>query len=164
MWFCFILTPHGQIMFITLYCSTSNRHLHPPPSVSICVHLADVSFSQSNRKDYHYVIAIRRCCPRFYSRNHGRQHQFSRNGWAMAGAFYFPIPPTFTPVCTTELGAMANIKDEFDKRGVKVLAISVDPLESHEGWISDINETQNATVNYPMNRRPRPPSSRPLRK
>lgn len=73
-------------------------------------------------------------------------HEWLGDGWGIL----FSHPADFTPVCTTELGAMANIKDEFDKRGVKVLAISVDPLESHEGWISDINETQNATVNYPM--------------
>ena len=73
-------------------------------------------------------------------------HEWLGDGWGIL----FSHPADFTPVCTTELGAMANIKDEFDKRSVKVLAISVDPLESHEGWISDINETQNATVNYPM--------------
>ena len=73
-------------------------------------------------------------------------HEWLGDGWGIL----FSHPADFTPVCTTELGAMANIKDEFDKRGVKVLAISVDLLESHEGWISDINETQNATVNYPM--------------
>ena len=73
-------------------------------------------------------------------------HEWLGDGWGIL----FSHPADYTPVCTTELGAMANIKDEFEKRGVKVLAISVDPLESHEGWISDINETQNATVNYPM--------------
>ncbi|MYF72754.1 MAG: redoxin domain-containing protein, partial [Gemmatimonadetes bacterium] len=59
-------------------------------------------------------------------------HEWLGDGWGIL----FSHPADFTPVCTTELGAMANIKDEFDKRGVKVLAISVDPLESHEGWIS----------------------------
>jgi len=62
----------------------------------------------------------------------------------------FSHPKDYTPVCTTELGYMARIKPEFEKRGVKILAISVDPLDSHKGWINDINETQNATVNYPL--------------
>src|SRR5207237_10084271 len=62
----------------------------------------------------------------------------------------FSHPKDFTPGCTSELGAMAKITNEFKKRGVKVLAISVDPLDSHKGWIKDINETQNANVNFPM--------------
>ncbi|MDE5124439.1 MAG: redoxin domain-containing protein, partial [Trichodesmium sp. St19_bin1] len=55
-----------------------------------------------------------------------------------------------TPVCTTELGAVARLKPEFDKRGVKVIALSVDDAESHKGWVGDINETQKTTVNYPI--------------
>ncbi|GIV34603.1 MAG: peroxidase [Chitinophagales bacterium] len=62
----------------------------------------------------------------------------------------FSHPKDYTPVCTTELGYMAKIKSEFDKRGVKIIAVSVDPLESHKGWIQDINETQNTQVNYPL--------------
>ncbi len=62
----------------------------------------------------------------------------------------FSHPKDFTPVCTTELGAVARLKDEFDKRNTKVIAISVDPLERHEGWIPDINETQGTTVNFPL--------------
>lgn len=62
----------------------------------------------------------------------------------------FPHPADYTPVCTTELGATAKLKSEFAKRNVKVLALSVDPVESHKGWISDINETQNTTVNFPI--------------
>ena len=62
----------------------------------------------------------------------------------------FSHPKDFTPVCTTELGYMARIKGDFDKRNVKILAISVDPLESHKGWTKDINETQNCTVSYPL--------------
>ncbi|MHB1248728.1 MAG: peroxiredoxin [Polaromonas sp.] len=59
-------------------------------------------------------------------------------------------PADFTPVCTTELGMTAKLKDEFEKRNVKVLAISVDTAESHRVWIDDINETQNTRVNFPI--------------
>lgn len=62
----------------------------------------------------------------------------------------FSHPADFTPVCTTELGQVAKLKKEFDKRNVKVLALSVDPIESHEKWINDINETQNTVVNFPL--------------
>ncbi len=62
----------------------------------------------------------------------------------------FSHPKDFTPVCTTELGQVAKIKDEFDKRNVKVVGLSVDPTNSHEEWIEDINETQNTKVNFPI--------------
>ena len=62
----------------------------------------------------------------------------------------FSHPADYTPVCTTELGTVAKYKSEFDKRNVKVVALSVDGLESHKGWINDINETQNTTVNFPI--------------
>ncbi len=62
----------------------------------------------------------------------------------------FSHPADYTPVCTTELGTTAKYKSEFDKRNVKVLALSVDGLESHYGWIKDINETQNTEVNFPI--------------
>ncbi len=73
-------------------------------------------------------------------------HEWLGNGWGIL----FSHPKDYTPVCTTELGAMAKIVDEFKKRNVKVLAISVDPLDAHKGWINDINETQNCTVSYPL--------------
>jgi thioredoxin-dependent peroxiredoxin len=73
-------------------------------------------------------------------------HQWLGNGWGIL----FSHPKDYTPVCTTELGAVAKIKSEFDKRGVKVVAISVDPIESHHGWICDINETQNTRMNFPI--------------
>jgi len=73
-------------------------------------------------------------------------HEWLGNGWGIL----FSHPKDFTPVCTTELGAVAKITDEFKKRNVKVLAVSVDPLDSHKGWINDINETQKCTVNYPI--------------
>jgi thioredoxin-dependent peroxiredoxin len=73
-------------------------------------------------------------------------YEYLGNGWGIL----FSHPADYTPVCTTELGKTALLKDEFAKRNVKVLAVSVDPLEKHEGWVKDINETQNATVNFPL--------------
>ena len=73
-------------------------------------------------------------------------HEWLGDGWGIL----FSHPKDFTPVCTTELGAMAKITDEFQKRNVKVLAVSVDPLDSHKGWINDINETQSCNVSYPI--------------
>ena len=62
----------------------------------------------------------------------------------------FSHPADFTPVCTTELGAVAKLKSEFEKRNVKVIGLSVDSLEDHRSWINDINETQNTEINFPM--------------
>lgn len=73
-------------------------------------------------------------------------HEWLGNGWGVL----FSHPKDFTPVCTTELGAVARIADAFQSRNVKVLAISVDPLDSHKGWVNDINETQQCTVGYPI--------------
>jgi len=73
-------------------------------------------------------------------------HEWLGTSWGIL----FSHPKDFTPVCTTELGYMARISGEFKKRGVKILAISVDPLDAHKGWVKDINETQHATVNFPM--------------
>ena len=73
-------------------------------------------------------------------------HEWLGDGWGIL----FSHPKDFTPVCTTELGAMAKITEDFKKRNVKVLAISVDPIDSHKGWINDINETQGCTVSYPI--------------
>jgi alkyl hydroperoxide reductase subunit AhpC len=73
-------------------------------------------------------------------------HQWLGNSWGVL----FSHPADYTPVCTTELGAVAKLKPEFEKRNVKVIAVSVDPLDSHTGWIKDINETQACTMNFPV--------------
>ena len=73
-------------------------------------------------------------------------HKWLGGGWGIL----FSHPKDYTPVCTTELGRVANLKSEFEKRNVKVIAVSVDALDSHKGWISDINETQSCTMNYPI--------------
>jgi alkyl hydroperoxide reductase subunit AhpC len=75
-----------------------------------------------------------------------RFHDWIGNGWAIL----FSHPKDFTPVCTTELGYMAKLKPEFDKRNTKVLGLSVDPVDNHAKWSKDIEETQGAKVNYPM--------------
>lgn len=73
-------------------------------------------------------------------------YEYLGEGWGIL----FSHPADYTPVCTTELGTTAKYKSEFDKRNVKVMALSVDGLESHFGWIKDINETQNTEVNFPI--------------
>ena len=73
-------------------------------------------------------------------------HKYLGDGWGILSSH----PKDYTPVCTTELGRVANLRSEFEKRNVKVLALSVDPVDSHKGWVSDINETQSCTVNYPI--------------
>ena len=75
-----------------------------------------------------------------------RFHEWIGNGWAML----FSHPKDFTPVCTTELGYMAKVKHEFDKRGVKIVGLSVDPVDKHAAWANDIRETQGFAPNYPM--------------
>ncbi len=73
-------------------------------------------------------------------------HQWLGTGWGIL----FSHPADYTPVCTTELGTVAKLKEEFAKRDVKVAALSVDSLDDHKGWVNDINETQNTTVDYPI--------------
>jgi thioredoxin-dependent peroxiredoxin len=73
-------------------------------------------------------------------------HAWMGNNWAVL----FSHPKDFTPVCTTELGYMARLKAEFDRRGCKVIGLSVDPVDTHRRWASDIEETQGAAPNYPM--------------
>ena len=73
-------------------------------------------------------------------------YEYLGSGWGVL----FSHPADFTPVCTTELGKTASLQNEFAKRNVKVLAVSVDPLDKHIGWVKDINETQNVTVGFPI--------------
>src|SRR6201996_5879718 len=73
-------------------------------------------------------------------------HRWSGGNWIV----FFSHPKDFTPVCTTELGAVARLKPEFDKRGVKVLGLSVDPVDNHAKWAADIKETQGVAPNYPI--------------
>src|SRR4051812_538503 len=73
-------------------------------------------------------------------------HEWAGTSWVVL----FSHPKDFTPVCTTELGEVAKLKGEFDKRGVKVIGLSVDPLNDHVKWSKDIEETQNCKVNFPL--------------
>ncbi|MBS2029477.1 MAG: peroxiredoxin [Deltaproteobacteria bacterium] len=73
-------------------------------------------------------------------------HEWMGNNWAVL----FSHPKDFTPVCTTELGRVAKLKSEFDKRGVKVIGLSVDPVDSHAKWAKDIEETQGTALNFPV--------------
>lgn len=73
-------------------------------------------------------------------------HEWLGDGWGVL----FSHPADYTPVCTTELGTVAKFKDQFTSRNCKVVALSVDPIEDHHGWVKDINETQNTTVNFPI--------------
>src|SRR5687768_18461368 len=75
-----------------------------------------------------------------------RFHQWLGESWGVL----FSHPKDFTPICTTELGSMARIKPEFDKRGVKIIALSVDSLDRHSKWADDIRETQREASNYPI--------------
>lgn len=73
-------------------------------------------------------------------------HEWLGDGWGIL----FSHPKDFTPVCTTELGYVARLKPEFEKRNCKVIGLSIDPVENHEGWAADIEETQGYAVNFPM--------------
>ncbi len=87
--------------------------------------------------------------PNFHAdTTHGKLdfHEWIGDGWAVL----FSHPKDFTPVCTTELGYMAKIQPEFEKRNTKIIGLSIDPLDDHERWIKDVEEVANTTVNYPV--------------
>ena len=86
-------------------------------------------------------------------------HEWLGDGWGIL----FSHPKDFTPVCTTELGYVAKLKPEFDKRNVKVIGLSVDSVDDHEKWAADIEETQGTAVNFPMIGDPDKQGRRPLR-
>lgn len=73
-------------------------------------------------------------------------HEYLGDGWGVL----FSHPKDFTPVCTTELGSVARLKPEFDKRNTKVIAVSVDPIDSHKGWLGDIEKVNDVKMNYPI--------------
>src|SRR6202011_4258395 len=106
------------------------------------------SLSRMERR-YVMTLAINDTAPDFEAQTTEgkiRFHDWIGNSWAVL----FSHPKDFTPVCTTELGYMAKIKPEFDKRGVKIIGLSVDPVAQHAGWANDIKETQGFAPNYPM--------------
>ncbi|WP_299526734.1 peroxiredoxin [Winogradskyella sp.] len=95
------------------------------------------------------MITLGSIAPDFYAKTTMGDLQFHKwlgSSWGLL----FSHPEDYTPVCTTELGVVANLRDEFEKRGVKAIALSVDSLESHIGWIEDIERSMNAKVNFPI--------------
>ena len=107
------------------------------------------SISILNFKAAHMTLRLGDTAPDFEQQSsQGNIHfyEYLGDSWGVL----FSHPADYTPVCTTELGYTAKLHDEFQKRGVKAIALSVDDVESHKGWIEDINRTQNTTVNFPI--------------
>jgi alkyl hydroperoxide reductase subunit AhpC len=105
--------------------------------------------STATREDSFMSLRINDTAPNFKAQTTQGPidfHQWIGDKWAIL----FSHPKDFTPVCTTELGYMAKIEPEFTKRSAKLIGLSIDPVESHKGWVKDIEETQGATVKYPM--------------
>jgi thioredoxin-dependent peroxiredoxin len=103
----------------------------------------------SNLKNFFMSLRLGDIAPNFTAKTSAGEidfYEFLGNNWGIL----FSHPADYTPVCTTELGKTALLQGEFAKRNVKVLAVSVDPLEKHMGWINDINETQNCSVDFPI--------------
>ena len=103
----------------------------------------------SNLKFFYMSLRLGDIAPNFRATTSAGEidfYEYLGNGWGVL----FSHPADYTPVCTTELGKTALLKEEFAKRNVKVLAVSVDPLDKHLGWIKDINETQNCSVDFPI--------------
>src|SRR5207253_5363836 len=118
------------------------------PIVSGARKAAAVQEVRFDRRD-HMTLQLGDTAPDFEAQSTEgpiRFHEWLGDSWAVL----FSHPKDFTPVCTTELGYMAKIKPEFDSRGVKIIGLSVDPVENHAKWASDIEETQGHAPNYPM--------------
>jgi thioredoxin-dependent peroxiredoxin len=106
-------------------------------------------YHQGNKRETFMSLRIGDTAPDFEAETtegNIRFHDWIGDSWAVL----FSHPKDYTPVCTTELGYMAKIKSEFDKRNVKIIGLSADPVSSHSGWAKDIEETQGSAVNYPM--------------
>ena len=104
---------------------------------------------KSNDEEKYCVVADHSEAPNFAAettQGHINFHEWIGNGWAIL----FSHPKDFTPVCTTELGYMAGLKPEFDRRNCKIIGLSIDPVDNHLRWAKDIEETQGHAVNYPM--------------
>ena len=102
-----------------------------------------------NVEDFAMALQINEMAPDFEAdttEGRIRFHDWISDSWAVL----FSHPKDFTPVCTTELGYMASLKPEFDKRNVKIVGLSIDPVDSHKRWSNDIKETQGTAPNYPM--------------
>src|ERR1700720_1245626 len=111
--------------------------------------LPTIRVTTAERRGRHMTLAIGDTAPDFEANTtEGRIkfHDWVGNSWAVL----FSHPKDFTPVCTTELGYMAKLKPEFDKRNVKIIGLSVDPVDNHAKWANDIKETQGFAPNYPM--------------
>src|SRR5579871_5637974 len=104
---------------------------------------------KSRRQEQDMALQINDTAPDFEAdttEGRIRFHEWAGENWVVL----FSHPKDYTPVCTTELGYMARIKPDFDRRGVKIIGLSVDPVDRHAGWAKDIEETQGVAPNYPM--------------
>jgi alkyl hydroperoxide reductase subunit AhpC len=120
-----------------------------PDRLAAALRLAYIDVSTKSNSGRNIMLRIGDTVPDFAADTTEGPVQFHKwigDGWAIL----FSHPKDFTPVCTTELGYMARIKPEFDKRNVKIIGLSVDPVDSHSRWLNDIKETQGSSVNYPI--------------
>jgi len=140
-----------NVIYRAAYCeprwtsSASRANIPPMPGLDVG---SDALISLRNRR-FVMALALNDIAPDFEAATtEGRIkfHDWIGDSWAVL----FSHPKDFTPVCTTELGYMARIKPEFDARGVKIIGLSVDPLDRHAGWAADIEETQGYAPNFPM--------------
>src|SRR5262249_2915975 len=124
-------------------------HGNRPFVLPVVVYSSRLRFPTSSERGVAMGLSINEIAPDFEAQTTEGKikfHDWIGSSWAVL----FSHPKDFTPVCTTELGYMAKIKPEFDKRNVKIIGLSVDPVDRHEGWAADIKETQGHAPNYPM--------------